>query len=333
MTHRRLGLSVSVIAAVVAAFSFSPASAAGTVGLTVDDAQLQAMSTTVGGVAGAPALKRGNTVAHWCGATTKPNNGITYGYNMVGAAPSLNSSTTVEVDITPVDVNVGGRSYIASSPAFIQAILDSHMFANNDYGSTPFGSGAGAFPNAHLRIRGAGGALSQGDAGNQLELEDATMRAQFNQTGTSGYHVKLHANVLPAVTVDVPSTQGTLLTTGRGVTVGDVNITWWATRIQNLIQGADPTHLPVILTNDVLLHIGPNPLNCCVIGFHGAGIVPGKSNGSVHGNGSHPEITYAWASWVPAGFYARARGGTRWCVPRLHSPEPALPAGEHEPIA
>lgn len=318
MSHRRLGLSVSVIAAVVAAFSFTPASAAGTVGLTVDDAQLQAMSTTVGGLAGAPALNTGTTVAHWFGTTTNPKNGITYGYNMVGADPSLNSSTTVEVDITPVDVNVGGRSYVASSPAFIQAILNSPQFATNDYGSTPFATAAGAFPNAPLRIRGAGGTLSQGDAGKQLQLEDATMRAQFNKTGASGYHLKLHANVLPAVTIDVPSEQGTLLTTGRGVTVGDVDITWWATRIQNLIQGSDPTHLPLIMTNDVLLHIGPNPLNCCVIGFHGAGIVPGKSNGSVHGNGNQPVITYAWASWVTAGFYARANGGTNWALQDIH---------------
>ncbi len=144
------------------------------------------------------------------------------------------------------------------------------------------------------------------------------MRAQFNKTGASGYHLKLHANVLPAATVNVPSEQGTLLTSGRGVTVGDVNIAWWATRIQNLIQGSDPTHLPVILTNNVLLHIGPNPLNCCVIGFHGAGIVPGKSNGSVHGNGSQPVITYAWASWVTAGFYARANGGTNWALQDIH---------------
>lgn len=317
MAYRRFSLSVFVVAAVVAAFSLSPVSAADPI-LTIDDAQLQALSSTVGGVAGAPALGTANTVAHWFGTTTNPNNGVTYGYNMVGTDPSLETPTTVEVDITPVDVNVGGRSYIASSPAFIQAILDSPQFATNDYGSTPFATAAGSFPNLPYRIRAAGGTLSQGDAGNQLQLQDATMRAQFNKTGSSNYHLRLHANVLPAVTIDVPSPQGTLLTTGRGVTVGDVDITWWATRIQNLIQGSDPTHLPLIMTNDVLLHIGPNPLNCCVIGFHGAGIVPGRSNGSVHGNGSQPVITYAWASWVTAGFYARPGGGTNWALQDIH---------------
>src|SRR5260370_41094685 len=105
---------------------------------------------------------------------------------MVGADPSLNSSTTVEVDITPVDVNVGGRSYVASSPAFIQAILDSPMFANNDYGSTPFATAAGAFPNAPPRIRGAGGAPSPGGAGNQLQPEDPTKRGQFKKTRPTG---------------------------------------------------------------------------------------------------------------------------------------------------
>jgi hypothetical protein len=44
------------------------------------------------------------------------------------------------------------------------------VFALNDYGSTPFAT-AGA-PNLP---RGPGGLLSQADAGNQLQLEDATM--------------------------------------------------------------------------------------------------------------------------------------------------------------
>ncbi len=41
----------------------------------------------------------------------------------------------------------------------------------------------------------------------------------------------LHPNVLPAVTIDVPANQGTLLSSGRGVIFADVNISWWAAKI------------------------------------------------------------------------------------------------------
>ena len=50
----------------------------------------------------------------------------------------------------------------------------------------------------------------------------------------------------------------------------DVNIKWWTSQIKNLTTSANPTHLPIYLTSDVLLHIGPDIFNCCVIGFHGA---------------------------------------------------------------
>lgn len=165
---------------------------------------------------------------------------------------------------------------------------------------------------------GPGGVLSQGDAGNQLLLQDATMRAQFNQTGASNYHLILHPNVLPAVTINVPNNQGTLLESGRGVIFADVNIGWWASQIQNLETKADPTHLPVYLTNDVLLYEGKNPLNCCVIGFHGARAV-GNGGGSGNSNGNAKVQTFAWASWVQPGVYARPNGGTDWALQDIHA--------------
>jgi len=279
----------------------------------IDDSTLQAMTTTVGGVAGAPSLTTGTTVPHWFGETTNPNNGITYGYNMAGADPSTNGSVTVEADVQPLIVNVGGLTFDGTQ--VMAGTLNSPLFTLNDYGST---TAATAGSNVH---RGPGGALSQNDAGKLLQLEDATMRAQFNKTGSSTYHLKLHANVLPAVTIDVPSEQGTLLQSGRGVIFADINITWWATRIQELQAHADATHLPIYTTKDVLLHIGPNIFNCCVIGFHGAGLVPGSSNavnGSGHGNGNQAVQTYAWATYLSPGIYGRPNGGTDWAVQDIH---------------
>jgi len=74
------------------------------------------------------------------------------------------------------------------------------------------------------------------------------------------------------VTIDVPSGKGTIIVSGRGVLAADVNIQWWSTRIQNLNNSLgynDPTHLALYLTQDTVNFIGTNPLNCCVIGFHG----------------------------------------------------------------
>src|SRR6516165_7113705 len=89
------------------------------------------------------------------------------------------------------------------------------------------------------------------DAENLLQLEDATMRAQFNKTGSSDYHVILHPNIMPAVTINIPLNQGTLLKSGRGVIFADVSIGWWAAKIQNLNTQADPTYLPIYLTDNV----------------------------------------------------------------------------------
>ena len=313
---RKLGLLVGVVLVIAVVISSAASAARGTATSqpqVISDAQLKAQTTTIGG--GANPLPTTRTVPHWWGSTLDPNNGITYGYNMVGADPNSCSgsacSVTVETDITPLIVNVGGLTFSGSD--VLAATLASPQFALNDYGSTPFAT-AGA-PNVP---RGPGGLLSQNDAGVQLQLQDATMRAQFNKTGGSNYHLRLHPNVLPPVTINVPQNQGVLLQSGRGVVFADVNISWWAAQIQNLETTADPTHLPLYLTDNVLLHIGQDVTNCCVIGFHGtraAGL--GGGNGGSNGN---PKVqTFAWASYVQPGIYARPNGGTDWALQDIHA--------------
>ena len=278
----------------------------------IDDASLKAKSATFGG---ADVLPTTRTVPHWWGSTVDPNNRVTYGYNMVGADPNGCSgaacSVTIEADIIPVLVHVAGRTFDGSN--VLAATLASPQFEGNDFGSTPNATaGAANIP------RGPGGALSQDDAGNLLQLQDATMRAQFNKTGTSGYHVILHPNVLPPVTIDVPSNHGTLLQSGRGVVFADINITWWSGQIQNLITKADPTHLAIYLTDDVLLYEGQDIFNCCVIGYHGTR-ASGFGNGSTNSNGKAKVQTFAWASYVSPGIYARPSGGTDWALQDIHA--------------
>jgi hypothetical protein len=282
----------------------------------IDDSQLQALSTTVGGASVLPTTR---TIPHWWASTLDPHNGITYGYNMVGANPNTCSgsdcSVTIEADIVPLIVNIAGLTF--SGNDILAATLASPQFALNDYGTTPF---ATASSTSTTRVpRGAGGTLSQQDAGYHLQLQDATMRAQFNKTGSSTYHLILHANVLPAVTINVPANQGVLLQSGRGVVFADVNISWWAAQMKNLNSTVgDPTHLPIYLSNSVLLHIGKDVLNCCVIGFHGTSPV-GIGSGSADSNGNAKVQTFAWASWVQPGIYARPNGGTDWALQDIHA--------------
>jgi hypothetical protein len=280
----------------------------------IDDAAMQALSTTVGG---AQVLETTRTVTHWFGLTLDPNNGVTYGYNMVGADPNNCSGpdcdVTVTVDIIPLNVTVEGESFNGAD--VVAATLASPVFSLNDYGSTPFATAPGNFPNPPALIRGSGGVLSQNDAGNQLQLEDATMRAQFNKTGASSYHLRLNPVLHDAIIMVVPNGQGTVLQSGRGVHIGDIKIQWWKTQMQNLnasLDYIDPTHLQIYLTKDVMLYSGNDPFNCCVFGFHGAGTF--LHGGPEHGNGDQPVQTFAWASYTSPGVFARPNGGTTWAL-------------------
>jgi len=313
MAKAKFALLLAIAAAFVAVISASASAGGSTEPQLISDSQLKALTTAQGG---ADVLPTTRTVAHWHGQTLDPSDGVTYGYNMVGADPNhctgATCSTTIEADITPIIVNVAGRTFSGSD--VVDATLASPQFATNDYGSTPFATaGAANLP------RGPGGLLSQADAGVPLQLEDATMRAQFNKTGAgNGYHVILNPHVLPAVTFNVPSNQGTLLVSGRGVVFADINISWWSAQINNLEQSADATHLPIYLTNSVLLHIGKDIFNCCVIGYHGTRAA-GGGGGNAGSNGNAVVQTFAWASWVQPGIYARPDGGTDWALQDIHA--------------
>src|SRR6266545_4457598 len=231
MRHGKLGLILLAIAAVVVVLAPAASGAKGH-GATaaepqvISDDQLTASSTTIGG---ADVLPTTRTIAHWWGSTLDPNNGVTYGYNMVGADPNTCSGSacdvTIEADITPIAVNVGGLTFDGNR--ILAATLGSPQFANN-------------------------------------------------------------------------------------------NISWWAAQIQNLETTADPTHLAVYLTDSVLLHIGQNIFNCCVIGFHGTRAA-GAGGGSNNSNGNAKVQTFAWASWVKPGIYARPNGGLYWALQDIHA--------------
>src|ERR1700692_53833 len=135
MIRKRLPLFSAVSALLM--FGVAQVAAAQSQPQVIDDSQLHARSITIGG---ASVLSTTRTVQHWFGSTLDPHNGITYGYNMVGANPNNCSgsacSVTIEGDITPIIVHVAGRTYDGGD--VLTATLDSPQFGLNDYGSTPW---------------------------------------------------------------------------------------------------------------------------------------------------------------------------------------------------
>jgi hypothetical protein len=300
-------LGVGGIAAAGAALASSAPAAEPAV---LDDSSMHPSTTTVGG---ADVLPTDRTVAHFHGTSLNPSDGVTYGYNMVGASPFSCSgdacSSTIPVDIVPLVINVGGFTFDGRN--VLAATLASPQFANNDYTSTTRSTSAsGSFT--------SGGALSSGNT--NVQLEDATMRSQFNRTGDDPYHVMLGTPVVhDPVTINVPANHGVVLQSGRHVIFGDVGITWFASQLNNIITSSsfiDPTHLPIFLTDNVMLYVGTNPFNCCVIGFHGASKVPGNGGGSNHSNGNAVVQTYAWASYVTPGMF---NPNTDWALQDIHA--------------
>jgi hypothetical protein len=109
-----------------------------------------------------------------------------------------------------------------------------------------------------------------------------------------------------------------LLKSGRGVVFADVDIGWWSSQIQNLNTKGDPTHLPLYLTNNVFLYTGNNAANCCILGYHGTR-ASGNGGGSSNSNGNAVVQTFAWASWIQPGIYARPAGGRDWAIQDIHA--------------
>jgi len=72
------------------------------------DSAIHASTITVGGAKMLPTTR---TVAHWFGTALNPGNGVTYGFNMVGADPALEQSTTITADIVPVNVVINGQTF------------------------------------------------------------------------------------------------------------------------------------------------------------------------------------------------------------------------------
>ena len=288
VSHPARSLATTLVAVFLLTIVFGSAPSAagdpyGSTMLVADNAGAQ--FTTNGG---ATPLATDRTVPHWHSQFTDPTNGVTYGYNMVGTADPRTGSagtTTVPVDIIPLNIyfaangglNLDGNDDLALT-------LASPMFNGYDY---------------------AAAGVSAGNTNNQYE--DAVMRSQFNEVGRrNGYHLLLgRPTVLPTVRIDVPANQGQIVRRPRLIPEGRVDITWFSSRIQNLMGSLhlDPTHLPIFLTGNVFLYLYNDINQCCVLGYHGANKASGFGSGSTGSNGNANVQTFIYAAYARPGTY------------------------------
>lgn len=309
MRHRKLCLLLGLLLVAAAVVGTASASSSGPA-----KPDVQALFTTDGSVA-PQFLANATTIPHWTFQYTDPTNGVTYPITMAGADPrTSNGTTAIHTVIVPLKLNfVAGNQPVSQLddlgyPGF-RAIALNHTFDGSsrvqDVLNSPiFGNGY----------------TTPSDMGNDTtQVGDAFVRAQWNKIG-SGYHVLLKNDaVLPTQTLNVPADKGLAYqrpvgawreANGYGPTdtvTGVADYSWFSSYLQQLLGKLQisATTIPIFLTDNVLLYEGhENYLNCCVLGYHGAGMPVGRGAGSAKGQAVQPVQTFIYAAWATPGSYS-----------------------------
>ena len=298
------GATLAVLAAFAAGGAFAGSAPA--------KPDVSAQFTTAGSVA-PQFLSNATTVPHWTFQYTDPTNHVTYPITMAGGDPRNGGSTTIHTVIIPLKMNfvaAGQNTSVLNDLGYsgftapplnhtfdggrrVNDVLNSPVFQNNTYPSD-----------------------LGGDTG---QLGDTYMRAQFNKIG-SNYHVTLsNDKVFPTQTLNVPSAKGIAYqrpvgawraANGYGTTdtiTGVADANWFSTQLQSLLGSLQisATTVPIFLTDNVLLYQGQNNYaNCCILGYHGAGMPIGHGAGSANGKGKQPVQTFIYAAWTTPGTYS-----------------------------
>jgi hypothetical protein len=205
----------------------------------------------------------------WNGSFTY--SGSNYTYNMVGTAPSTNTSSTITTYIIPVKIVITARSGSKTTFDPSHVLSNGNTVTTNTVDSPIFDSST---------------TYTQGgvDVGTTQYI-DAFQRANFWGTvkNEPNYHLLLGATVLAEQTLSPSRTYGK---TGSpfGFTAGEVDINWFDSQLPGLISklGIQPNTFPIFLTYDVYLTQGGG---CCIGGYH-------SSEGSVSNPQSYAEATY-----------------------------------------
>lgn len=260
-------------------------------------------------------LANARTVPHWTFQYTDPTNHVTYTITMAGSDPRLGGTSEIHTVIIPLKMN-----FVAAGQDLSSLVNQGYAgFVPNVYNHTFDGTTKVAQTLASPEFTDFSyPAVLGGDTGQN---GDVYLRAQFNKIASS-YHVKLvNDAVLPTVTLDVPSAKGIAyerpvpewrqangLQTNLELT-GLAESTWFSTQLQSLMGSLqiDSTTVPIFLTDNVLLYTkgpGAGYLNCCILGYHGAGMPIGHGAGSAKGQGAQPVQTFMYSAYVTPGTYS-----------------------------
>jgi hypothetical protein len=206
----------------------------------------------------------------WNGSFTY--NGRNYSYNMVGAAPSTNTSATVTTYIIPVKIVITARNGTKTTFDPSHVLSNGNTVTNNTVTSPIFNA-----TTSYIQ-----GGVNVGTT----QYIDAYQRANFwgtVQTHTNSHLLLGGPTVLAEQTLSPSSTFGK---TGSvfGFTAGLVDINWFDSQLPSLITklGIQPNTFPIFLTYDVYLTQGGS---CCIGGYH-------SSEGSVSNPQAYAEATY-----------------------------------------
>jgi hypothetical protein len=205
----------------------------------------------------------------WNGSFTY--NGTKYTYNMVGVAPSSNTTATITTYIIPVKIVITNRNGTKTS------FDPSHVLSNGNTVTTNTIQSP-LFDSTTTYVQG-------GVNVGTTQYIDAFQRANFWGTVSSHPNTHLHLNVsvLAEQTLSPSRTYGK---TGSpfGFTAAEVDINWFDSQVPTLISkfGIQPNAFPIFLLYDTYLTQGGG---CCIGGYH-------SSEGSVSNPQAYAEATY-----------------------------------------
>jgi hypothetical protein len=205
----------------------------------------------------------------WNGSFTY--SGKTYSYNMVGAAPSSNTSVTITTYIIPIKITITNRNGTKTSFDPAHVLSNGNTVTQNTLTSPLFDSST-TYTLAGTNV-------------GKTQYIDAYQRANF--WGTVSTHTNSHLLLSPTVLAEQTlSPSRTYGKTGSpfGFTAALVDINWFDSQVPALISkfGIQPNQFPIFLLYDTYLTQGGG---CCIGGYH-------SSEGSISNPQSYSEATY-----------------------------------------
>lgn len=196
--------------------------------------------------------------------------GTTYKYNMVGSAPSSNTTASITTYIIPVKITITHRNGTKSVFDPEHVLSNGNTVVTNTVDSPLFES------STTYTLGGV-------DVGTTQYI-DAFQRANF--WGTVSSHPNTHLLLSPIVLAEQslsPSRTYGKTGTAFGFTAAEVDINWFDAQLPNIIGklGISPNQFPIFLLYDTYL----TQAGCCIGGYH-------SSEGSISNPQSYAEATY-----------------------------------------